>query len=127
MATMAQSRAMSPPPSRPKLMRATATAPALATSNASRKDLADLPPSRATTILTRVANSSRVQSERRSSANSTCSSPGLRSPSPGNSPSGPNKEPFEIVNHQSGSYFSFPNFEDFLDDEGEDARSEKSR
>lgn len=42
---------------RPKLMRASATAPSLATSNASRKDLASLQSSsRATTILTRVAS-----------------------------------------------------------------------
>jgi hypothetical protein len=42
---------------RPKLMRSSATAPSLATSNACRSDLAYLhPSSRATTILSRVAS-----------------------------------------------------------------------
>lgn len=44
---------------RPKLMRSSATAPSLATSNACRSDLAYLhPSSRATAILSRVASSS---------------------------------------------------------------------
>ncbi|RFU33878.1 hypothetical protein B7463_g2456, partial [Scytalidium lignicola] len=112
---------------RPKLMRASATAPALATSNASRKDLASLQSSRASTLLARLQSEHNMQG----APNSSCSSPGLRSPSPGSSPSGTNKEPFEISIHQSGNYFSFPNFEDFLeyhdDEEAADSRSEKSR
>ncbi|PQE11942.1 hypothetical protein CJF31_00000074 [Rutstroemia sp. NJR-2017a BVV2] len=69
--------------SRPKLMRAHATAPSLATGNASRKDLASLQSSsRATTILTRVASYSAQQdhSSPRSSPSSSCSSPLSRSP-----------------------------------------------
>ncbi|PQE16589.1 heterogeneous nuclear ribonucleo g protein [Rutstroemia sp. NJR-2017a WRK4] len=69
--------------SRPKLMRAHATAPSLATGNASRKDLASLQSSsRATTILTRVASYSAQQDHTspRSSPSSSCSSPLSRSP-----------------------------------------------
>jgi hypothetical protein len=53
----------SPPTRRPKLMRASATEPSLATSNASRKDLAlaGLQNSRAATLLTRVASYSSAQ------------------------------------------------------------------
>ncbi|KAM3071976.1 hypothetical protein ACMFMF_007373 [Clarireedia jacksonii] len=70
--------------SRPKLMRAHATAPSLVvTGNASRKDLASLQScSKATTILTRVASYSAQQDHRspRSSPSSSCSSPLSRSP-----------------------------------------------
>jgi len=117
MATKSQSRGSSPKTfsRRPKLMRASATAPSLAISNASRKDLASLHSSRATTILNRVANYSTAQQEHalRASPTSTCSSPGRRSPQ-SDSMESP-KEPFEIAIHQSGAYFSFPSFEDFQD------------
>lgn len=71
---------------RPRLMRSSATAPCVATSNASRNDLASLhPTSRASTLLNRVASYSlgrpdeqlRVPSDRRQSA-----SPQRRSRSP---------------------------------------------
>lgn len=105
---MPQSRATgpnTPQTRRPKLMRATATAPALATSNASRKDLANLQPSRATTLLARMASNSRSQSDQnlQSSPHSTCSSPGMRSPSPADSPFGTRKEPFDLSIHQCKS------------------------
>jgi hypothetical protein len=45
------------PSRRPKLMRASATCPQLATSNASRKDLATIQPYGATTILERALRS----------------------------------------------------------------------
>jgi hypothetical protein len=73
---------------RPRLMRSSATAPCVATSNASRNDLASLhPTSRASTLLSRVASYSqgrrdselRVPSDRRQSA-----SPQQRSRSPHN-------------------------------------------
>jgi len=116
MASNGQSyRAGSPrtPSRRPKLMRASATCPQLATSNASRKDLANMQSCGATTILTRVASYSMAQHEHasRASPHSTCSSPGQRSPESANLES--RKEPFEIAIHQSGNYFCFPSFEDF--------------
>lgn len=96
-------------------MRAAATAPSLATSNASRKDLASLQNSRAATLLTRVASYSSAQMqgyEHGSGHRSVCSSPGT-SPSSSHSGHGERKEPFEIVISQCGNYFSFPSFEDF--------------
>jgi len=94
-------------------MRASATCPQLATSNASRKDLASIQSCGATTILNRVASYSMAQHEHagRTSPHSACSSPGQRSPGNGNLEG--RKEPFEITIHQSGNYFSFPSFEDF--------------
>jgi len=97
-----------PPTRRPKLMRASATAPSLAISNASRKDLAlaGLQNSRAATLLTRVASYSSAQmgygggngSGKRQSVGSVgsfCESPvDSRSPESG---SMERKEPFEIV------------------------------
>ncbi|KAG4410577.1 hypothetical protein IFR04_016290 [Cadophora malorum] len=116
MASKSQSRNSSPKsPSarRPKLMRASATAPSLATSNASRNDLASLQSARAATLLTRVASYSTAQQnyerEHRESIGSVCSS-GQGSPA---SVNGERKEPFEIVIQQSGNYYSFPSFEDF--------------
>jgi phosphatidylinositol kinase/protein kinase (PI-3 family) len=89
---------------RPKLMRASATCPQLATSNASRKDLASLHPCGATTILTRVASYSSAQHEHamRTSPLSSCSSPGQIAEER-------RKEPFEIAISQCeslSSYFS---------------------
>ncbi|CZS90772.1 uncharacterized protein RAG0_01693 [Rhynchosporium agropyri] len=114
MASKSQSRNSSPKLSssrRPKLMRASATAPSLATSNASRNDLATLHDARAATLLSRVASYSTAQQnyerEHRQSTGSVCSS---RQGSPG---SVDRKEPFEIVIQQSGNYYSFPSFEDF--------------
>ncbi|KAL2068359.1 hypothetical protein VTL71DRAFT_16457 [Oculimacula yallundae] len=115
MTSKSQSRNSSPKsPSgrRPKLMRASATAPSLATSNASRNDLASLESARAATLLTRVASYSTAQQNyerehRQSSISSVCSS---NDGSPGGSA---RKEPFEIVIQQSGNYYSFPSFEDF--------------
>ncbi|KAH7393570.1 hypothetical protein BKA64DRAFT_709909 [Cadophora sp. MPI-SDFR-AT-0126] len=102
----------SPSARRPKLMRASATAPSLATSNASRNDLASLQSARAATLLTRMASYSTAQQnyerEHRESIGSACSS-GQGSPS---SVNGDRKEPFEIVIQQSGNYYSFPSFED---------------
>ena len=82
----------SPSSRRPKLMRASATCPQLATSNASRKDLANLHSCGAATILTRVASYSSAQHEHamRTRPLSSCSSPGQ-------SPEERRKEPFEIV------------------------------
>lgn len=101
MASSSQSRGSSPKsPSgrRPKLMRASATAPSLATSNASRNDLASLQSARAATLLTRVASYSTAQQnyerEHRQSIGSVCSS-GQGSPA-----SPERKEPFEIVIQQ---------------------------
>ncbi|ESZ99448.1 hypothetical protein SBOR_0210 [Sclerotinia borealis F-4128] len=83
MTTKIPSRASSPKvSSRPKLMRAHATAPSLVTGNASRQDLAHLQSSsKATSILTRVATYSAQQdvgSPR--SGSSAYSTPGNRSP-----------------------------------------------
>lgn len=88
-------------------MRASATAPSLATSNASRKDLAlaGLQNSRAATLLTRVASYSSAQmgyrggngAGKRQSVGSFCESP-VESRSPESSSMGmERKEPFEIV------------------------------
>lgn len=114
-------------------MRASATAPSLATSNASRKDLADLQDERAATLLSRVASYSAHHAQMgyehggRSSIGSACSSPGT---SPSSSHSG-RKGPFEVVRSQGklsyllgefltcadfrdigGNYYSFPSFDD---------------
>jgi hypothetical protein len=80
-------------------MRAAATEPSLAYSNASRKDLATLQSSRATALLTRVATYSTAQHEHavRNSPGSVCSSPGQRSLE---SASLERKEPFEIMVQQ---------------------------
>ena len=84
-------------------MRASATAPSLATSNASRNDLASLQSARAATLLTRVASYSTAQQnyerEHRESIGSVCSS-GQGSPG---SVNGERKEPFEIVIQQCKS------------------------
>ncbi len=82
-------------------MRASATAPSLATSNASRNDLASLQFSRAATLLTRMASYSSNQGmveRRRGSSNSDCSSPEQRSPP--STAGSERKEPFEIVIQQ---------------------------
>ncbi len=95
MASKSLSRGESPAARRPKLMRASATAPSLATSNASRKDLATLQNSRAATLLTRMASYSSAQQNyersHRASVGSACSSTGQRSPG---SASSERKEPF---------------------------------
>ena len=80
-------------------MRASATCPQLATSNASRKDLASLHSCGATTILSRVANYSMAQNEHavRTSPHSACRSPDQGSPESANME---RKEPFEIPIHQ---------------------------
>lgn len=82
----------SPSSRRPKFMRASATCPQLATSNASRKDLASLHSCGATTILTRVASYSSAQHEHamRTSPMSSCSSPGQITEER-------RKDPFEIT------------------------------
>jgi len=80
---------------RPKLMRAAATCPQLATSNACRNDLATLQSYGATTILSRVAGYSNEQ-VLRMSPRSACSSPGQRSPESASE----RKEPFEVTIHQ---------------------------
>jgi len=117
MASKSQTRAMSPKTSatrRPKLMRASATAPAVATSNASRQDLASLQNShnsRAATLLTTLASYSTHHSyehARRTSDGSMCSSPG-HSPE---SALSERRVSFEVLAAQS-NYFSFPSFEDF--------------
>ncbi|PBP20261.1 hypothetical protein BUE80_DR008913 [Diplocarpon rosae] len=74
---------------RPKLMRAPATAPSLATSNASRQDLASLQDARAATLLTRVAISSSAQH------------------------TGGHRRQGSENDHGTGNYFSFPSFDDF--------------
>jgi len=132
MASISTTRNSSPssrkiPTRRPKLMRASATAASLATSNASRKDLAlaGLQSSRAATLLTRVASYSSAQmgygggngggNGKRQSVGSFCESP-VESRSPeSNGMHMERKEPFEIVISQCGNYFSFPSFEYFED------------
>jgi len=110
---------------RPKLMRASATAPSLAISNASRKDLAlaGLQNSRAATLLTRVASYSSAQMSgyggvnggKRQSVGSFCESP-VEARSPESAGMGcERKEPFENVISQCGNYYSFPSFEYFED------------
>lgn len=113
MASISTTRSSSPsrktPTRRPKLMRASATAPSLATSNASRKDLAlaGFQNSRAATLLTRVASYSSAQmgygggsgvsGGKRQSVGSFCESP-VESRSPEvNGMHMERKEPFEIV------------------------------
>lgn len=109
MASKSQSRNSSPKISvrRPKLLRASATAPSLATSNASRKDLASLhcQSSGAATLLTRMASSSSAQlsyehtrAQRASvSSGSFCVRDGQQSPESAHME---RKEPFEIVIQQ---------------------------
>jgi hypothetical protein len=84
---------------RPKLMRASATAPSLATGNASRMDLASLQNSRAATLLTRVASYScakeSYERQHRKSVGSVCSNDGHDGRSP-ESASLERKEPFEF-------------------------------
>ncbi|KIM94997.1 hypothetical protein OIDMADRAFT_21259 [Oidiodendron maius Zn] len=108
------------PAKRPKLMRASATCPQLATSNASRNDLANRQCWGATTILTRVATYSGARRDHAlsTSPNSTLSSPELRSPESASLDA--RKEPFEVVIQRCGNYYSFPSFEgfqDYLEDE----------
>ena len=128
---------------RPKLARAAATAPSLATSNASRKDLANLQSTRASALLTRVASYSLGSDQshhphqyipRYSPPGSSCSSPEQHSPT-----SDTRKQPYGIasyhckINHTTlvlnianmftaSNYFSFPSFEDFQDYEERRAR-----
>ncbi|OBT78547.1 hypothetical protein VF21_01016 [Pseudogymnoascus sp. 05NY08] len=124
---------------RPKLMRSSATAPSLATSNACRSDLAYLhPSSRATAILSRVASSSppRTDAVRLSSSQDSC----RRSVSPRRTVSDhgfsntveeqkesmytcefkPSPTYFRTIwliqPEAQCLYFSFPNFEDFHED-----------
>ena len=76
------------------VVRASATCPQLATSNASRNDLATLQSYGATTILSRVATYSSAQHEHAMrSPQSPCSSAGQ---SPESTNSNARKEPFEI-------------------------------
>ncbi|RDW89398.1 hypothetical protein BP6252_01430 [Coleophoma cylindrospora] len=115
-----RSRTSSPHPNlatarRPKLVRASATAPSVAISNASRKDLSNHQSARAAAILSRVASYSSQQT----SPGSTCLTPGQRSLSMER-----RKEPFVMASSQSGSYFSFPSFEDFQDYQDDLRRSE---
>ncbi|KAG9247891.1 hypothetical protein BJ878DRAFT_538885 [Calycina marina] len=107
-------------------VRASATCPQLATSNASRKDLATMQSYGATNLLARVASYSSAQQENvMNSKHSPCSSAG-QSPESANMDA---KEPFDVEIRQSaGNYFSFPSFEDFLKYEEEariDGRQEK--
>jgi hypothetical protein len=123
-------------------MRASATCPQLATSNASRKDLATLQMCRATTILNRVVSYSSAQQEHalRTRPLSACSSPGQIAVER-------RKEPFEVAISQceflplvfdggvlanglvAGNYFSFPSFEDFEEwkEEGESRNGREER
>ena len=79
-------------------VRASATCPQLATSNASRKDLATLQSSGATTILSRVASYSSAQHEHAMrSPQSPCSSAGQ---SPQSANLGSRKEAFDTGNQQ---------------------------
>ncbi|KAM3073821.1 hypothetical protein ACMFMG_008444 [Clarireedia jacksonii] len=115
--------------SRPKLMRAHATAPSLVvTGNASRKDLASLQScSKATTILTRVASYSAQQDHRspRSSPSSSCSSPLSRSPETSSSLRSFND--LKNMKYESAGYFSFPSFEDFQGYQEPGERMERDR
>jgi len=125
MASKSQTRALSPKTSsrRPKLMRASATAPSLATSNASRQDLASLQNSRAATLLTTLASYSTHHSyehARRTSDGSMCSSPG-QSPE---SAMAERRETFEEVLAAQSNYFSFPSFEDFKEYQQDQERRE---
>ncbi|EKD17990.1 uncharacterized protein L3040_004530 [Drepanopeziza brunnea f. sp. 'multigermtubi'] len=100
---------------RPKLMRAAATAPTIATSNASRNDLASLQQgTRAAALLSRVATYATAQQncerEHRTSIGSACSS-GHGSPDSPDSTQGLERKAAMV--QQSGNYFSFPSFEDF--------------
>jgi len=120
---------------RPRLMHSSATAPCVATSNASRNDLASLHPSpRASTLLSRMASYSlgrhdaelRVPGDRRQSA-----SPRRRSRSPHNHDEPLEREKGDLcvdrIPHVSaeGGYFSFPNFEDFHEDREPEGKLEK--
>lgn len=122
--SQSRSRGSSPHPNmsthrRPKLVRASATAPSLATSNASRKDLSNQQSTRAASILSRMANYSTSQHD---SPSSSCSSPSQRSLSIER-----RKEPYVMTVHQSaGGYYSFPSFEDFQDYHGNDDSGEHS-
>ncbi|CCD51451.1 putative heterogeneous nuclear ribonucleoprotein g protein [Botrytis cinerea BcDW1] len=127
MSTKTQSRGSSPSmSSRPKLMRAHATAPSLVTGNASRKDLATLHAStKAASILTRVASYSAQQDHMngggsRRDSGSAYSTPGNRSPRSPESGSGLARSCKQELGmkgcsggYQSAGYFSFPSFEDF--------------
>jgi len=105
-------------PRRPKLTRSSATAPSLATSTASRKDLASLKSSsRAATLLTRVASYSPTQDK---SGHRTSSPDRRRASSPLGRP--PGTDPHETERKKvdqmvQGTYFSFPSFEDFIEAE----------
>ncbi|KAA8572903.1 hypothetical protein EYC84_003460 [Monilinia fructicola] len=120
MSSKIQSRGSSPKvSSRPKLMRAHATAPSLVTGNASRKDLASLQSSsKAASILSRMAGYSAQQDQGSAggsprSANSAYSTPGNRSPrSPESGMTRSCKEELKGLQaqYQSAGYFSFPQF-----------------
>jgi hypothetical protein len=93
---------------RPKLARASATAPSLATSNASRQDLANLQSTRASTLLTRVASYSSSPENahhphhyncRYSPPSSLCSSPEQHSPT-----SEVQKQPYGIASYSCKTF-----------------------
>ncbi|KAK6584348.1 hypothetical protein PZA11_002572 [Diplocarpon coronariae] len=113
-----QSRAASPKSSsssrRPKLMRAAATSPSLAKSNASRQDLASLQDARAATLLTRVAINSSAQQpggyRRQISCAAAAHVDGAR---PGTGCICMHVAKRMVLRGTAGNYFSFPSFEDF--------------
>ena len=87
---------------RPKLARASATAPSLATSNASRQDLANLQSTGASALLSRVASYSvgPDHAHHSHSYSPRYSSPSSLSSSPEQSPaSETRKEPYEVANY----------------------------
>jgi hypothetical protein len=103
MSNKSSSRSSQSSSHRPKLARASATAPSLATSNASRQDLANLQSTRASTLLTRVASYSNGSDHshhphhynaRYSPPGSLCSSPEQHSPT-----SDVRKQPYGIANY----------------------------
>lgn len=113
------------PTQRPKLMRAAATAPSLATSVASRKDTIYSTSSGATTLLSRVASISAQQGDLIISPQISPRSTGF---SPDSSPSSAGHVKVESckltmdlsTRHESdslsaGAYFSFPSFDGFHD------------
>jgi len=103
-------------------MRASATAPSLAVSNASRHDLASLQHSGAATLLTTLASYSHHTFEhpRRTSSGSVCSSSGQSLDT-----AMAERREFEILAAQS-NYFSFPSFEAFQEyEEGQERREDR--
>ncbi|KAI0999182.1 hypothetical protein K3495_g9012 [Podosphaera aphanis] len=108
---------------RPKLMRATATAPSLQTSIIPREAQYSHSTTRAAALLSRMANSGASLRQTRGgsigSLDSSCYSSSEEQSPTSTRDDVTRKESYVRCSNHSGNYFSFPNFEDFEDSQEE--------